>query len=120
QAARAVVAAVDSSPPRRPPPPASDGPPPISDTEPNFLVQPVDDPGQGESPSQMSLGTQPMANASSETLPLFPPDGQRSNWNPQVGELPILVKLLVAVGIITALGTLAAVIGGLIYTTMSG
>jgi serine/threonine protein kinase len=119
QAARAAAVTVDSSPPRRLPP-TSGGAPPISDTEPNFLIQPVDDPGQGESPSQMSLGTQPMAQGSSETLPLFPPDGRREYWNPRVAELPILVKLLVAIGIITALGTLAAVIGDLIYRTMSG
>ena len=103
--------------PRRPVSPTSGGPRLISDTEPNFLVQPIDDPGQGESPSQMSLGTQPMAQASSETLPLYPSDGRRIDWNPQSGELSILVKLLVVIGILFALGTFVAVV---IYTALSG
>jgi hypothetical protein len=117
QASAAAPAAFDPAPPRRPVAPTSGGSRMISDTEPNFLVQPIDDPGQGESPSQMSLGTQPMAQGSSETLPLFPSDGRRIDWNAQGGELSILVKLLVVVGILFALGTFAAVV---IYTALSG
>jgi len=116
QAPAAVPVAFDAPSQRRPVAPTPLGPPLISDTEPNFLVQPIDDPGQGESPSQMSLGTQPMAHGSSETLPLFPSDGRRIEWNPKVSELPILVKLLVVVGILFALGTLAVVA---IYSALS-
>lgn len=117
QAPAAAPAAFEPSLPRRPLAPISGGTRLVSDTEPNFLVQPIDDPGQGESPSQMSLGTQPMAQTSSETLPLFPADGRSIDWNSQGGELSILVKLLVVVGILFALGTFAAVV---IYTALSG
>ena len=41
----------------------------VSDTEPYFLVQPAEEPGQGESTSQLSLGTQPVGSASQETMP---------------------------------------------------
>ena len=91
----------------------------IGDTEPNFSVQPTEEPGQADSPSQLSLGTQPMAAASQETLPLFAPDGRPLRWNANIRELPGAVRALVFVGIITALGTLAAVVGSLIYSAFT-
>ncbi len=91
----------------------------LDDTEPNFSVQPLDEPGQGDSPSQLSLGTQPMAGASQETLPLFSPDMQPLHWNGNIRELPATVRILVLVGMITALGTLVAIVGSLIYTAFT-
>jgi serine/threonine protein kinase len=40
----------------------------VADTEP-FLVQPAEEHGASESPSQVSLGTQPVAGGSEETMP---------------------------------------------------
>lgn len=91
----------------------------VGDTEPNFSVQPTEEPGQADSPSQLSLGTQPMNAASQETLPLFSPDSQHFHWNANIRELPGAVRVLVMIGIITALGTLAAIIGSLIYTAFT-
>jgi hypothetical protein len=91
----------------------------LEDTEPNFSVQPLDEPGQGDSPSQLSLGTQPMAAASQETLPVFSPDMQPLHWNGNIRELPATVRILVLVGMVTALGTLVAIVGSLIYTAFT-
>lgn len=91
----------------------------IGDTEPNFSIQPFDDPGQQDSPSQLSLGTQPMAGASQETLPLFLPEQRPVPWNANIRDLPGAVRVLVFVGMITALGTLAAILGSLIYAAFT-
>jgi serine/threonine protein kinase len=91
----------------------------VSDTEPNFSIQPLDEPGQGDSPSQLSLGTQPMAGASEETLPLFAPELQPLRWNANIRDLPNSVKALIFVGIMTALGTLAAILISLIYAALT-
>ncbi len=61
--------AVPIPPPIKIPPIARSLPAGVSDTEPYFLVQPAEEPGQGESTSQLSLGTQPVASASQETMP---------------------------------------------------
>lgn len=96
----------------------------LSDTEPIFLVPPVEDPSQSESPSQMSFGTQPMNAASQETLPLFP--GLRGGlapirgaWQSNFTSLPTWVKVLAGVGMATALITLLAVIIDLLRTAFS-
>jgi serine/threonine protein kinase len=51
----------------------------VADTEPYFLVQPAEDPSQTESPSQLSLGTNPISAAGDETLPGFHPNDSRSS-----------------------------------------
>lgn len=91
----------------------------LGDTEPNFSVQPTEEPGQADSPSQLSLGTQPVSAASQETLPLFPPEVRPFHWNANIRELPGATRVLVIVGIITALGTLVAIVGSLIYTAFT-
>jgi serine/threonine protein kinase len=62
---------------------------PVADTEPYFLVQPTAEPGQSESPSQQSLGTNPVSAAGDETVPGFRTSDSRpspalqvppSNW----------------------------------------
>jgi serine/threonine protein kinase len=63
----------------------------MSDTEPNFLVQPAEDPSQVSSPSQLSLGTQPMSGANQETLPGLHEGGQ-SGSQPQF-TLPLKHRL---------------------------
>jgi hypothetical protein len=40
-------------------------------------------------------------------------------WNANIRELPGAVRVLVFVGMITALGTLLAVVGSLIYTAFT-
>jgi serine/threonine protein kinase len=50
---------------------------PVADTEPYFLVQPKEEPEQGESPSQQSLGTSPVASASDATQSSF---GSQDSW----------------------------------------
>jgi len=109
-----IPSSLNPSPLRRPLAPAT-----VGDTEPNFSVQPTEEPGQADSASQLSLGTQPMAAASQETLPLFPPGGEQVRWNANIRELPGAVRVLVFVGMITALGTLLAVVGSLIYTAFT-
>ncbi len=52
---------------------------PQSDTEPYFLVQPAEEPGQGESPSQQSLGTNPISAEGDETVPGFRHSDSRSS-----------------------------------------
>lgn len=94
------------SPPR---PPAE----PLSDTTPIFVAPQVDDPSQVESASQMSLGTQPVNITSQETLPIFPMEG--ATWNGQFGTLSPAVKILIGIGMVTALGTILAVVISLIY-----
>jgi serine/threonine protein kinase len=105
-----IAAPAHTEPRRRPPPP-------VSDTEPNFLMQPTEEPGQ-ESPSQMSMGTLPMVAEGEETVPGLSVDGENSTWEGFIGGLSPMFKALVLVGIITALGTLAAVVFGLVYTSL--
>lgn len=94
------------SPPR---PPA----PPLSDTTPILVAPQVEDPSQIESTSQISLGTQPMNITGQETLPMFPLENPA--WNRDFGALSTPVKILIGVGMLTAVGTLFAVIISLIY-----
>lgn len=94
------------SPPR---PPA----PPLSDTTPILVAPQVEDPSQIESTSQISLGTQPMNITGQETLPMFPLENPA--WNRDFGALSTPVKILIGVGMLTAVGTLLAVIISLIY-----
>lgn len=93
-----------------PRPPAST----LSDTTPIFVAPLADDSSQVESPSQISLGTQPMGMASQETLPMFPLEG--GTWNTNFSELSPAVKALVGIGMITAIGTILAVVISLVYT----
>jgi serine/threonine protein kinase len=97
-AAQEVAAAVSQLPPVHTPPMPVRLPDPTltGDTEPNFLVQPAEEPGQGESPSQLSLGTQPVAAAGHETLPSF---GQRESGALDLflGDLPPKSKLVVLI-----------------------
>lgn len=86
---------------------------PLSDTTPIFVSPPVEDPSHIESASQMSLGTQPVNMASQETLPMFP--HEQPLWNGQFGELSPAVKILIGIGMITAVGTILAVIISLVY-----
>ncbi len=88
---------------------------PLSDTTPIFVSAPVEDPSQVESPSQMSLGTQPMNMASQETLPMYPTE--RPGWNGNFSDLSPGVKILIGVGMVTAIGTILAVVISLIYTS---
>ncbi|HEX7375773.1 MAG TPA: serine/threonine-protein kinase [Pirellulales bacterium] len=94
------------SPPR---PPA----PPLSDTTPILVAPQVEDPSQIESTSQISLGTQPLNITGQETLPMFPLENPA--WNRDFGALSTPVKILIGVGMLTAVGTLLAVIIMLIY-----
>jgi serine/threonine protein kinase len=86
---------------------------PLSDTTPIFVAPQVEDPSQIESASQMSLGTQPVNLTSQETLPMFPLEG--AAWDGQFGSLSPAVKILIGVGMITAVGTILAVVVSLIY-----
>ncbi|MEX2558463.1 MAG: serine/threonine-protein kinase [Pirellulales bacterium] len=104
---------VDRSPPRRPILPV------LGDTEPNFLVQPADEPGQGESPSQLSVGTQPMASASQDTFPFVLHDRTTRDWHKTIGSVSPLVKVLILIGMIAALGTLAAIVFSLVFAAMA-
>ncbi len=90
-------------------------PPDVGDTEPIFPL-PAEDASQIESPSQLSLGTQPMSAASHETVPLA--GLERAPWN--ASELSAGVKVLVAIGMTTAILTLLAVVGGLVYSALTG
>ncbi|HVA48712.1 MAG TPA: serine/threonine-protein kinase [Pirellulales bacterium] len=87
--------------------------PTLSDTTPIFVSPPAEDPSQVESPSQLSLGTQPVGMASQETVPMYPLEP--SIWQSQFGDISPLVKILIGVGMITAIGTILAVVIGLIY-----
>jgi len=87
--------------------------PALSDTTPIFVPPAVEDPSQVESPSQLSLGTQPVGLASQETLPMFSLEPWNANLSPSV-------KVLITVGMITALGTILAVVIGLIFSAGSG
>jgi serine/threonine protein kinase len=112
-AARPAVAAaaptqLTYSPPR--PEPST-----LSDTTPIFMPPPVEDASQVESPSQMSLGTQPVGLASQETLPMFPFD--RGLW---AGNLSPLVKVLITIGMIFAIGTILAVLVMLVLSGANG
>lgn len=100
-------------------PPAGYGPAPpgVSDTEPIFPL-PSEDPSHIESPSELSLGTQPMCASNQETVPLVGLD--RTSWDPNFTDLSAPVKVLVMVGMATAVLTLLAVVGGLIYTALTG
>lgn len=89
----------------------------VSDTEPIFPL-PADDASQIESSSQLSLGTQPMSAATQETMPLV--GLERASWNPTFGELSAGVKVLVAIGMATAIITLLAVVGGLVFRALTG
>jgi serine/threonine protein kinase len=89
------------------------GPTGLSDTTPIFVPPAIEDPSQIESPSQLSLGTQPVGLATQETLPMFTLEPWNSNLSP-------LVKVLITIGIITALGTILAVVIGLIFSAPSG
>lgn len=86
----------------------------LKDTEPNFLVQPAEEPGLGESPSQTSVGTLPLASASDETLPLLPADYERYRYGRHSNELALWVKVLIGVGAVLAVCALAlALVGSL-------
>jgi serine/threonine protein kinase len=87
--------------------------PALSDTTPIFVPPSVEDPSQVESPSQVSLGTQPVGLASQETLPMFSLEPWNTNLSPSV-------KVLITIGMITALGTILAVVVGLIFSAGSG
>lgn len=89
----------------------------LSDTEPNFLLELAEEHGYSESPSQVTLGTQPFAAGSQETLPVSFPDWERRRSRYLVGDLPLLVKGLILVGIVSAVGALLAVLFGLAYAT---
>ncbi|HWB13756.1 MAG TPA: serine/threonine-protein kinase [Pirellulales bacterium] len=89
------------------------GPTGLSDTTPIFVPPAVEDPSQVESPSQLSLGTQPVGLASQETLPMFTLEPWNTNLSPSV-------KVLITIGMITALGTILAVVIGLIFSAASG
>ncbi|HWA98620.1 MAG TPA: serine/threonine-protein kinase [Pirellulales bacterium] len=71
-----------SLPPAFFPPGARPAPSLQSDTEPYFLVQPAEEPGQSESPSQQSLGTSPLSAAAHETVAGFRPTDSRT-WPPR-------------------------------------
>lgn len=77
----------------------------MKDTEPNFLVQPTDEPGQGESPSQTSLGTQPVAGSSDETSPLALPEREVRRLRARARLLNSRTRLLVGLGV-AAVGAL--------------
>jgi eukaryotic-like serine/threonine-protein kinase len=87
----------------------------LSDTTPILLPAAVEDPSQVESPSQMSLGTQPVGMASQETLPMFSFDRHAF-----AGSMPAGVKLLILAGMIVAMGTILVVAISLIYSAASG
>lgn len=91
--------------------------PVLSDTAPIFSPPPADDPSQAESPSQLSLGTQPAGMGSQETWPMYP--FESGGWRPNFGEVSAGVKILITVGMITAVGTILAVVIGLIYAAMT-
>jgi hypothetical protein len=97
-ASQEVAAVVSHIPPTYAPPMPVRLPDPnlTGDTEPNFLVQPADEPGQGESPSQLSLGTQPVSAAGHETLPSFT-QRESGALDLFLGDLPPKSKLVVMV-----------------------
>lgn len=86
----------------------------LSDTTPIF-PPPAEDASQIESPSQLSLGTQPAGLASQETLPMFPFD--RHVWP---GNMSTGVKVLIAIGMIFSIGTILAVIVMLLLSGDAG
>lgn len=92
-------------------------PPGVGDTEPIFPL-PSEDPSHIESPSELSLGTQPMSASNQETAPLV--GLEPSGWDPDFSDLSAPVKALVTIGMATAILTLLAVVGGLIYTALTG
>ncbi|HEX4128530.1 MAG TPA: serine/threonine-protein kinase [Pirellulales bacterium] len=98
------------------------GPSPMSDTEPYFLVTPTQEPGQTESPSQQSLGTNAMSGGIDETLPGFRPDDSLSSpmhrmamrsrsWREQWRRLPDPLRLWLVAGA-------SAVVGGIVALTL--
>jgi serine/threonine protein kinase len=114
------------SPPRVPPPirippvirPSSSD---VSDTEPYFLAQPAQEPGQGESSSQVSLGTHPVAAGSQETLTGLPERipqtmvgkiAQKSarNVHGRWNQLPVQVRFWIMIGGATAGGAIITLI----------
>jgi serine/threonine protein kinase len=82
---------------------------PLDDTEESLLVQPIKDSGVVESPSQLSQGTQPVAAAIEETVPIFP---ERVRYLPRHEDSGLTpgVRWLIAVGIATVVVVLATII----------
>ncbi len=112
--------AIPVPPPIKIPPIVRSLPAGVSDTEPYFLVQPAEEPGQGESPSQLSLGTQPVGSASQETMPglhesqasqlslgslKVTPLGLSVRWH----RLPVRVRFWILIGAAMAGGAGAAI-----------
>jgi hypothetical protein len=108
-------------PPIKIPPVVRQVPAGVSDTEPYFLVQPAEEPGQGESTSQLSLGTQPVGSASQETLPTLhesqgsslslgslkdAPRGLTARWQ----RLPASMRFWILISVATAGGAGAAIL----------
>ena len=83
-------------------------PPAEADTEPNFLVQPEDESGPVESPSQGQADTAPVNSAKEETVPDF--DGEQpATERLRERDIPWLIILVVFIGSMAALGTLTAI-----------
>jgi hypothetical protein len=85
---------------------------PLKDTEPGFFGQPVEEPGLGESPSQISVGTASLASAIDETLPPPPIDYERYRYARRSNELALWVKVLIGVGAVLAVCALAVALVG--------
>ncbi len=83
---------------------------PLDDTADSLLVQPIKDSGVIESPSQLSQGTQPVASAGEETVPIFTESPARFLPRDTRTELSPGVRWLIAVGIATAVIVLGTII----------
>ncbi len=93
-------------------------PSPLGDTEPYFLVQPLEEHLQDASTSQMSLGTYPNAGGG-ETWPSFP---GRSNSFPRhtVHHSADHSRVLMLVGAVIVVMLLSAVAISMIYSMLTG
>ncbi|MGC3970957.1 MAG: hypothetical protein QM775_27580 [Pirellulales bacterium] len=92
---------------------------PLGDTEPYFLVQPLQEHLQDASTSQMSLGTHPSASFD-ETWPTMSSRSKSNVFPRHVHHSQDNSRLLMLVGAVIVVALLSAVAVSMIYTMLNG
>jgi serine/threonine protein kinase len=105
--------------PSLPPPIRVPAPSPLGDTEPYFLVQPLQEHLQDASTSQMSIGTHPSASFD-ETWPMIPSRSKSNVFPRPTHHSQDNSRLLMLIGAAIVVALLSAVAVSMIYTMLNG